>query len=255
MRANHDIIVVDYGNSRVQVFDADGNYLTSSAVPAPATASSIPATGPPVSISTRARTTRRPRSRRQPRGIFALSCVPPPPTCGPTPVSLSIQPPTDAQSVDLFSAQASIVAPFAGTVSFLVDGTTAATCTANMHDIDATCSHPLGLGTHTIIAQYSGDGHNPPGCSAPQPVTVVADGGQGPTNMTCTTMPNPVVQGQPFTTTCGVSAGGRREEQSRRHLSVTVTSPSVRAQMCLASCRHFSVRPSIRPFSPVATTR
>ena len=42
-------------------------------------------------------------------------------------------------------------------------------------------------------------------------MTVVADGGQGPTNMTCTTMPNPVVQGQPFTTICGVSNGGNRE--------------------------------------------
>jgi hypothetical protein len=211
--STHNIVVVDYGNSRVQVFDADGNYLSQFGSSGTGDGQFDPGNGPTgldIDQSTHdVVVLDRGDSRAE---IFALTSLPPPPTCGPTPVSLSIQPPMAALSQSiLFSAQASITAPFAGTVSFLVDGTAAATCTANMQDINATCSHPLALGTHTIVAQYSGDGHDLPGCSAPQSVTVVADGGQGPTNMTCTTMPNPVVQGQPFTTTCGVSSGGNRE--------------------------------------------
>jgi hypothetical protein len=209
--STHDIVVVDYGNSRVQVFDADGNYLSQFGSSGTGDGQFNPGNGPTgldIDQSTHnVVVLDRGDSRAE---IFALSSLPPPPTCGPTPVSLSIQPPMAALSQSiLFLAQASITAPFAGTVSFLVDGTTAATCTANMQDVNATCSHPLALGTHTIVAQYSGDGHNPPGCSVPQSVTVVPDGGQGPTNMTCTTTPNPVVQGQPFTTICGVSIGNR----------------------------------------------
>jgi DNA-binding beta-propeller fold protein YncE len=211
--STHNIIVDDYANNRIQVFDADGNYLSQFGSPGTGDGQFDPTNGPTgldIDPSTHnVVVLDRGDSRAE---IFALSTLPPPPTCGPTPVSLSIQPPMAALSQSiLFSAQAIITAPFAGTVSFLVDGTTAAACTANMQDVSAICSHPLSLGTHTIVAQYSGDGHNPPGCSAPQPVTVVADGGQGPTNMTCATTPNPVVQGQPFTTTCGVSIGGNLE--------------------------------------------
>ena len=208
--STHDIIVVDYGNSRVQVFDADGNYLSQFGSSGAGDGQFNGPTGLDIDQSTHdVVVLDRGDNRAE---IFALSSLPPPPTCGPTPVSLSIDPPMAALSQSiLFSAEANIAAPFAGTVSFLVDGTMAAACTANMQDLSAVCSHPLALGTHTIVAQYSGDGHNPPGCSVPQPVTVVPDGGQGPTSTMCTTSPNPVVQGQPFTTVCGVSAGGNRE--------------------------------------------
>lgn len=211
--STHNIIVDDYANNRIQVFDTNGNYLSQFGSPGTGDGQFDPTNGPTgldIDQSTHnVVVLDRGDSRAE---IFALSSSPPPPTCGPTTVSLSIQPPMAALSQSiLFSAQASIVAPFAGTVSFLIDGTTSAACTANMQDVNATCSHPLGLGTHTIVAQYSGDGHNLPGCSVPQSVTVVPDGGQGPTNMTCTTMPDPVVQGQPFTTVCGVAPGGNRE--------------------------------------------
>ncbi len=211
--STHDIIVVDYGNSRVQVFDADGNYLSQFGSSGTGDGQFNPGNGPTgldIDQSTHdVVVLDRGGDRAE---IFALSTLPPPPTCGPTQVSLSIDPPmaTLSESI-LFSAQASVTAPAAGTVSFLVDGTTSATCTANMQGINARCSHPLGLGTHTIVAQYSGDNHNPSGCSAPESVMVQADGSQGPTNTSCTTSPNPVVQGQPFTTVCSVIPGGNRE--------------------------------------------
>ena len=143
--STHNIVVVDYGNSRVQVFDADGNYLSQFGSSGTGDGQFDPGNGPTgldIDQSTHdVVVLDRGDSRAE---IFALTSLPPPPTCGPTPVSLSIQPPMAALSQSiLFSAQASITAPFAGTVSFLVDGTTAATCTANMQDVNATCSHPL----------------------------------------------------------------------------------------------------------------
>ena len=137
--STHDIIVVDYGNSRVQVFDADGNYLSQFGSSGTGDGQFNPGNGPTgldIDQSTHdVVVLDRGDNRAE---IFALSSLPPPPTCGPTQVSLSIDPPmaTLSESI-LFSAQASITAPVAGTVSFLVDGTTSATCTANMQGINA----------------------------------------------------------------------------------------------------------------------
>lgn len=212
--ATLDVFVQDYANSRVQIFDASGNYLSQFGSAGTGDGEFYPTDGPTgldIDQSThRVVVLDRGDSRAE---IFAPSSTPPPPTCGPTQVLLSIQPPqaTVSQSI-LFSAQASITAPFTGTVSFLVDGTSAATCTANMNGLDASCTHALGLGMHTIVAQYSGDGRNPPGCSQPQAVTITTDGGQTPTNTTCTTVPDTLIQGQPFTVACGV--GGRQHEST-----------------------------------------
>ena len=121
--STHSIVGVDYGNSRVQVFDADGNYLSQFGSPGTGDGQFDPGNGPTgldIDQSTHdVVVLDRGDSRAE---IFALTSLPPPPTCGPTPVSLSIQPPMAALSQSiLFSAQASITAPFAGTVSFLVD--------------------------------------------------------------------------------------------------------------------------------------
>lgn len=204
-----NILVVDYGNSRVQVFDANGGYLGQFGSPGNGNGQFNASNGPTGldldQVSHKVVVLDRGNSRAE---IFAPSSVPPPPSCGPTQVSLSIEPLTATLSQSLyFSAQAFITAPFAGTVSFIVDGAGAA-CTANMTDVTASCLHPLQLGMHNVVAQYSGDGiFNPPGCSAPQSVTVVPDGGQNPTNVTCPILPNPAVQGQSVSMVCSVGNG------------------------------------------------
>jgi len=97
--------------------------------------------------------------------------------CGPTPVSIGISPLTAALNQNiLFTARAGIHAPFAGTMSFTIgEETGAIVCTNAMYDVATSCIGSLGSGTYSIIARYSGDAFNAPGCSPPQTVTVVND--------------------------------------------------------------------------------
>jgi len=98
-------------------------------------------------------------------------------TCGPTAVSIGISPLTAALNQDiLFSARAGIHAPFAGTMTFtLGEETGAVVCSAPMWDVSASCIHTLASGTYSVIARFSGDAFNAPGCSPPQTMTVVND--------------------------------------------------------------------------------
>jgi DNA-binding beta-propeller fold protein YncE len=208
-RVTGDIVIADYGNSRVEVFDANGTYLSQFGSAGNGNGQFNGSNGP-TGLDINQRTHEvvvldRGNSRAE---IFGLSTSPPPPACGPTEVSLSIEPlATTASQEFFFSAQASISPPFAGTVSFLVDGTTSAACTASMRDVSASCLHSLGLGTHSVIAQYSGDGLDPGGCSTSQVVTVVPDGQQGPTSTGCTVIPDPPFEAEPASVVCNVGAG------------------------------------------------
>lgn len=204
----HNIMVEDYANNRVQVFDTNGNYLSQfggvGGGNGQFNASNGP-TGMDIDQSTHNLVVLdRGNSRAE---IFGLTTQPPPPQCGPTEVSFSMDPPIAPQSESiLFTAEAEIMAPFAGTVSFVVDGT-GTTCTANMNGITASCLHPLQTGMHSVVATYSGDGHNPAGCSAAQTITIVADGAQNSTNPSCTLTPDPAVQGQGIASMCVVAPG------------------------------------------------
>jgi len=114
--STHDIIVVDYGNSRVQVFDADGNYLSQFGSSGTGDGQFDPGNGPTgldIDQSTHdVVVLDRGGSRAE---VFALSSLPPPPTCGPTLVSLSIQPAMAALSESiLFSAHSLCSRPMAG---------------------------------------------------------------------------------------------------------------------------------------------
>lgn len=203
-----NIVVEDYFNSRIEVFDSNGIYLSQFGSAGNGNGQFNADNGPTgldIDQSThKVVVLDRGNSRAE---IFAPSTSPPTPSCGPTQVSLSIAPLRATLGQDtFFSAQASITAPFTGTVSFEVDGATNA-CTASMVDVYASCLHPLLLGTHSVVAKYSGDGRNPAGCSAAQSVTVVAGGGQLPTNIACNVTPDPPVQGQPITMACSVNDG------------------------------------------------
>lgn len=197
------IFVSDYGNNRVQIFTSDGAYVDQFGADAdggldgPDGIDIDPATFS-VFVADRGH-------------ARVLAFTPTASSCGPTAVDLSVDPPVALLSQSLlFSAQADIESPFAGTVSFIVDGGGTA-CVANMHDVDATCLHPLQLGTHTVVAQYSGDGLNPPGCSAPQTVTIESDTTGASTDLACSSIPNPAIQGQPAQVLCQVSPGQLRD--------------------------------------------
>lgn len=97
--------------------------------------------------------------------------------CGPTPVSIGISPLTAAINQNiLFTARAGIHAPFGGTMSFTIgEESGAIVCTNAMFDVASSCIGSLASGSYSIIARYSGDAFNAPGCSPPQTLTVVND--------------------------------------------------------------------------------
>jgi DNA-binding beta-propeller fold protein YncE len=197
------IVVGDYGNNRVQVFSMAGDYLATFGEAGTGNGQFEGPTGIALDPSTHQLAIEdRGDSRVE---LFSLGDTPPPPPCGATPVILSMTPNPANTSVAVdFFAQASIAAPFAGTVSFEIDGAGDA-CTASMLDVDATCSHALTPGTHTVVARYSGDGVNAPGCSLPQSIVVDANPGTTPTLTTCQLAGGPPVQGQPASVQCTVT--------------------------------------------------
>jgi DNA-binding beta-propeller fold protein YncE len=197
---SRNILVSDYGNGRVQIFGPGGNYLGEFGADAGLSG--------PIGIdidpdASRVFVVDRPNKRV---AAFEASSSA---SCGPTAVSISVDPPRAQLSESLlFSARAGIHTPFNGTVSFIVDDSTTA-CTAAMRDVSASCLHPLTLGTHTVVAQYSGDGQNLPGCSLPQTVTIVSDTTGSPTGLGCIPIPDPAIQGIPVQFVCTLSAGGQ----------------------------------------------
>ncbi|HEY6986724.1 MAG TPA: Ig-like domain repeat protein [Rhodanobacteraceae bacterium] len=196
---SRDIFVADYGNDRIEIFNPSGSYIGEFGTFGSGDGQ---LTGPDGLDIDRATGLVFVADRGNARvEAFAPTSDS---SCGPTVVSVSVDPPTALESQSLlFSALASIHSPFAGTVSFVVDGGATA-CVANMDDVSASCLHPLSLGTHSVVAQYSGDGFNPPGCSAPQQVTIVADSAGSPTGLGCISLPDPAVQGQPVQVVCTV---------------------------------------------------
>jgi DNA-binding beta-propeller fold protein YncE len=192
-----NIIVSDYGNDRVEIFDSNGVYLSqfggfgtgNSQFNGP-TGVAIDPTSYNLLVADRS------NNRIQ---VFS--------PCGPTQVSLSILPLTASQNQDiLFSARVGISQPFGGTVSFLVDGSGTA-CTAAVGDVDASCTTVLQLGTHTVTAQYSGNGFNPAGCSAAGSVTVIQNTMQAPTNVVLVGPPNGLDEDQDMSLTATVAPG------------------------------------------------
>lgn len=198
---NRNVLVTDYGNDRVQVFAPNGSFIDQFS----STGGSAPSLVGPTGIATDPVTHKLYVADRQNQRVAVFAPASSSAPCGATVVSLSVAPLTAQtnQSI-LFSARASISAPFSGTVSFIVDGG-ATTCTASMRDVAAMCTSPLQPGAHSIVAQYSGDGTNAPGCSAPQAVNVIAQGSTAATAIGCSVVPNPVVQGQPVRVECDVS--------------------------------------------------
>lgn len=219
-----NIVIGDYGNSRVQVVSASGQFLSEFGGPGNGDGEFNASNGPTGLDLDQAThevvVLDRGNSRAE---IFGLSAgsTPPPPACGPTHVALSVDPNTTTLSNPVFfSAQASIGSPYAGTVSFNVDGGGAA-CSATVQGLFASCLHPLNIGTHTIVAQYSGDGVNPPGCSAPQEVTILSDTAGQPTSTNCSITPETPVQGQPASVVCSISASGQAADSPEGSLAPT----------------------------------
>lgn len=134
-------------------------------------------------------------------------------TCGPTTVSTGILPLTAAANQSIFfSARASIHYPFTGTMTFVADDGSGASiaCSTAMSDVSASCRHSLAPGIYRVVAQYSGDGFNPPGCSPPQTVAVI-DGDPTDPIVISVLMTSPdAAQGRPVTLTAHVAAGGGR---------------------------------------------
>ena len=160
-----DIIVVDYGNSRVQTFDENGNYLgqfgTNGSGPGQFDGPNGIAMDP---VSHDLFVADRGNDRIQ---RFA--------SCGPTLVSLSVLPQTQALNQPVFfSASIGNVVSPSGTVSIYSGGTLV--CTATTYgDPQAACSGNLTLGMHDVTAVYSGTGDIPSGCSDATVVTIVDD--------------------------------------------------------------------------------
>lgn len=197
----HNFLVSDYDNSRIEVFDRAGGYLTQfanageGAVSGPDGLDVDPLSGT-VFIADRG------HAAVQAFSATAGSA------CGTTFVGLDLEPVQARLSQPvLFSASVAIGSPFGGTVSFSVDGGAPA-CSATVEDVTTTCTHPLELGTHTIVAQYSGDGFHPPGCSTPETVTIVPDSDPLPTGLGCISLPDPAIQGQPVQVVCTIQPPG-----------------------------------------------
>jgi len=193
--AAHHVLVQDFGNGRIQIFDSSGSYLSQFGSAGDGNAQFHAGNGPTGMDLDRQSGNLVVLDRGNSRAeIF----VPDSGTdCGATPVSLSMEPLTASlnQAV-LFSAQVGIHQPLGGTVSFVVDGSTTA-CVATVQDVYGTCTHPLQLGTHSVIARYSGNGFNPAGCSAPGSVTIVADTQHFSVNAALSSNPNPAEEGYP----------------------------------------------------------
>jgi DNA-binding beta-propeller fold protein YncE len=189
-----NIVVADYGNDRIQVFDANGNFLgkfgSQGSGPGQFDGPNGIAIDP---ISHDLLVDDRGNNRIQ---RFAA--------CGPTLVSLSVLPLTQAlnQAV-FFSASIGNVESPSGTIAMYSDGG-GLICTATTYgDPQAACSGYLTLGSHTVTAVYSGTGIIPSGCSQSVPVTVVD------TQLTTTSSylllqpsnPSQWLQGKPITLT------------------------------------------------------
>jgi DNA-binding beta-propeller fold protein YncE len=203
----HDLVIQDYGNNRIQVFDADGNYLSQFGTTGNGDGEFNGPTGMALDrLTHNVVVLDRGNARAE---IFGINSEPVTPDCGPTNVSLGLSSLTATPSQEiLFAATAGIGSPYGGLMSFLIDNTGTIVCTTPMNGVGAQCTHPLQLGTHTIIAQYSGDGFNPPGCSLPQSIRIVPDGTQFDTELACATSPAAPVQGQPVSVTCNVQPLG-----------------------------------------------
>lgn len=195
VNAAHQFLVQDFGNERIERFDSSGNYIDSFGSAGNGNGQFQDGNGPTGMDIDRASGNLVILDRGNSRAeIFVPGSAT---DCGPTQVSLSMEPLTASLSESiLFSAQASIAQPFGGTMSFVVDGVGTA-CVATVYDVYGTCTHPLALGTHSVIARYSGNGFNPPGCSAPASVTVVPDTQHFTVNAVLTSDPNPPEEGYP----------------------------------------------------------
>ncbi len=131
--------------------------------------------------------------------------------CGPTTVTVGIAPLTAGQNQPFFfSGRASIQAPFGGVMSFVATGDNGSSvaCSASMHDVSASCRHPLMPGIYQVVAHYSGDGFNPSGCSLPQTVAVVPGDPTDPVVIAALTNPSVVQQGRPVTLKGAVTSLG-----------------------------------------------
>lgn len=203
---NRNILVTDYFNDRVQIFAPNGSYIGQwgSTGEGPGQFSG------PLGVAADPLTHEIYIAERGNHRVQAFTPALSDDVCGPTVVSLSVEPLTAQLNQSLlFSARASIHSPFAGTVSFVVDGSASA-CVAAMRDVSAMCTNPLQLGTHTIVAHYSGDGSNQPGCSPPQSVTVVSDTAGATTTIGCSVVPDPAIQGQAARVVCDLSGAVAR---------------------------------------------
>jgi len=190
-----NILVADFFNDRIQAFDANGNFVgkfgSHGSGPGQFDGPNGIAIDP---VSRDLLVDDRGNNRIQ---RFAA--------CGPTLVSLSVLPLTQAlnQAV-FFSASIGNVESPSGTVAMYSDGG-GLICTATTYgDPQAACSGYLTLGSHTVTAVYSGTGIIPSGCSQTVLVTVVDDTALTQTNSYLLLLPaNPSgwLQGKPITLT------------------------------------------------------
>lgn len=194
-------MVADFNNHRVEIFDRHGAYRAQFGTEG---------TGPgqlegPIGLAIGSELADVYVADRSNARIEAFT--PQASACGATAVDLSMAPLVAQMSQPiLFSARAAIGLPFGGTMTFVVDGTVNA-CSAPMNGASALCTHTLGFGTHSIVARYSGDGINPPGCSVPADIQIVGDNQGSPTGLGCRPIPDVPLQGQPVRFLCTISQG------------------------------------------------
>ena len=132
---SRNILVADYNNNRVEIFSPSGVYLSQFGGPGSGDGDFNGPDGLDIDrVTGDVYVVDRNHSSVK---VFAPSAS----SCGPTDVALNLEPVVAqlSQAV-LFSATANIHEPFAGTVSFIVDGGGTA-CVANMQDVSATCTH------------------------------------------------------------------------------------------------------------------
>jgi DNA-binding beta-propeller fold protein YncE len=195
--ATGNIVVVDSSNNRIESFDFDGNYRCQFGTGG---------IGPgqfniPIGLAFDPVTHDLLVADRSNDRIQRFL------SCGPTQVSLSVLPQTQAQNqATFFSASISNVVSPSGTVAIYSEGG-ALVCLAETYgDPQASCSGSLTLGIHAVTAQYTGAGVIPPGCSAPATAVVVDDTMLTQTNASLlVTPPSGWHQGQPITLTHMIS--------------------------------------------------
>jgi DNA-binding beta-propeller fold protein YncE len=204
-QSNGNIVVADYGNNRVQIFDANGGYLSQFGGYGISAGQFNGPTGVAIDPAT--------------HNLFIAdrgnNRVQEFTSCGPTLVSLSVLPLTQAlnQSIFFSASIGNAVSP-SGIVSMFSDDGTLVCTAVSYGDPQASCSGLMQLGTHAVTAVYSGNSSIPSGCSSATAVTVVPDLTQAPTSATLVGPPNGIDEGDVFTLDVTVSTNGIARAQS-----------------------------------------